>query len=247
MPASAAAPRRQHVRPAAAVGQPLPVALEFLAIGQPIVGGQHRLGPLHVGVAGQDHVGVGVATAHERPLQGQPAGVDLVDRLADPEPQIGGHLVVAAAGRVQLAAHVADAVDQRPLDVHVDVFQFDAEREAALLDFLADLAQGLLNLQALVGRNQPDLGQHLGVGDRALDVLRIEPAVEAHAFGELLHATVGRLVEYPAPRFLAHQRLSGLPKKPSKSLPYCWQIGQWGQGVRQRPLRSRLESIRERG
>ena len=151
MPARAAAPKRQHVRPAAAVGQPLAVALEFLAIGQPIMGGQHRLGPLHVGVAGQDHVGVGVAAADEGPLQVDQPLVDLVDGLADPEPQIGGDLIVAAAGGVQFAAHVADAVDQGPLDVHVDVFQFGAEREAALLDFLADLAQRLLNLPALVG------------------------------------------------------------------------------------------------
>ena len=88
------------------------------------------------------------------------------------------------------------------LDVHVDVFQFGAEREAALLNFLADLAQGLLNLQAFVGGEQPDLGQHLGMGDRALDVLRIEAAVEAHAFGELLDAAIGRLVKYPAPGLL---------------------------------------------
>ena len=61
--------QRQHVRPAAAIGQPQPVALELFAIGQPIVRGQHRLRPLEVGVAGQDHVGVGVAAADKRPLQ----------------------------------------------------------------------------------------------------------------------------------------------------------------------------------
>ena len=69
--------------------------------------------------------------------------VDPVDRVANPEPQVGRDLVVAAAGGVQLAADVAQPVDQRPLDVHVDVFQLDAELEAALLNFLADLAQAL--------------------------------------------------------------------------------------------------------
>ena len=74
VPASAAAPsgstfarRRQSASRSA-------VALELLAVGQPIVRGQHRLGPLQVGIAGQDHVDVGVAPADKRPLQvDQPA------------------------------------------------------------------------------------------------------------------------------------------------------------------------------
>ena len=50
-------------------------------------------------------------------------GADGVDRLADPQAEVSRNLVVAAAAGVQLAAHVADPVDQSPLDVHVDVFQ----------------------------------------------------------------------------------------------------------------------------
>ncbi len=38
----------------------------------------------------------------------------------------------------------------------------------------------------------------------AVDVLRIKPAIEAHALGELLDAAVRRLVEHPAPRLLGH-------------------------------------------
>jgi len=48
--------------------------------------------------------------------------------------------------------------------VHVDVFQFGAELELALLNFLADLLQGLLNLTGTRRRQQTDLRQHLGVG-----------------------------------------------------------------------------------
>ena len=53
--------------------------------------------------------------------------------------------------------------------MHVDVFEFDAEREAALLNFLANFLKRLLNLPALVRREQADFGEHLGVGDRALE------------------------------------------------------------------------------
>ena len=88
-----------------------------------------------------------------------------------PEPQVGDHLIVAAAGGVQLAADVAEPLDQRLLDVHVDVFQLGAQRKLALLQLPADLPQCLLDLPALLGRQQADLGQHLGVGDRAGDVV----------------------------------------------------------------------------
>ena len=138
------------------------------------------------------HVAVAVASADERPLQVDQAAVDLVDRVAAPQPQVGRDLVVAAAGGVQLAADVAEAVDQRPLDVHVDVFQLGLELEAALLNLLADRLQALLNLPAFVGGEQADLGQHLGMGDRGADVVRVEPPVEADAFGELLDAAVRR-------------------------------------------------------
>ena len=65
-----------------------------------------------------------------------------VDRVADPEPQVGRDLVVAAAAGVELAADIAEAVDQRPLDVHVDVFQLLAELELAGGDLAGRSAPG---------------------------------------------------------------------------------------------------------
>ncbi len=181
---------------------------------------------------------VRLAAADERPLQLDQPRVDLVDGVADPQPQVGRNLVVAAAGGVQLAADVAQAVDQCPLDVHVDVFQLDAELEAALLNFLANVAQGLLNLLAFGGRDQPDFGQHLGVGDRAGDVVRIKAAVEAHAFGELLHARVGRRLEYAAPRLLSHvssQTPQAAGRQQLKTYVNTLTVNGLRQGVNERP------------
>ena len=76
-------------------------------------------------------------------------------------------------------------------------------------DFLADLLQAGDDLVAFVVGQHADLGEHVGVGDRAADVVGVEPAVEAHAFGELLDAAVRRLVENTAPRLIGQ----GLPPK----------------------------------
>ncbi len=104
----------QAVGPPPAVGQPLPIALELLAIGQPVMRGQDRLGTLQVGIAGQDHVGIGIAAADQRPLHVRQPLINFVNRLADPKPQVGRDLIVAAAGRVQFAADVAEAIDRGP-------------------------------------------------------------------------------------------------------------------------------------
>ena len=134
VPASAAAPERQDVDALAAVGQPLAVALELLDVGEEVVRRQHRLGPLQVRVAGQDDVAVALGRVDERPLQLAQPAVEVVDGVAHPELDVGDDLVVAAAAGVQLAADVAEPLDQGPLDVRVDVFELDGERELAALD-----------------------------------------------------------------------------------------------------------------
>ncbi len=100
--------------------------------------GHHGLGTLQVRVPRQDHVEVAIAAGDEGPLQVFEQGVDVLRRGPDEKLEIGRNLVVAAAGRVQLASHVADPRDQRALDVHVDVFQLDAKGEFPFVDLAAD-------------------------------------------------------------------------------------------------------------
>ena len=90
-------------------------------------------------VARQDAAGVLRRAGRRTPAADRRAAASIcVDRFPLPEPQIGRHLVVPAAGGVELPADVAEPVDQRPLDVQVDVFEFDLELETALLNFLAN-------------------------------------------------------------------------------------------------------------
>jgi hypothetical protein len=171
------------------------------------MGRKNRLGPLQMSVARQDAAGVVLRAADERLLKLNESGIDLIDRLPLPEPKIGRHLIVPAAGGVELATGVAKPVDQGPLDVEVNVFEFDFEFELALLNFLANRDQDLLNLLAFVAVQQPDAGQHLGMGDRGLDIMRVEPAVEANAFAKLLDAAIRGRIEYARPSFRGHTRV----------------------------------------
>jgi hypothetical protein len=57
-----------------------------------------------------------------------------INRIADPEFDVGSDLVVAAAARVQFAAEIAQLFDQSAFEVRVDVFEFRRERELATVD-----------------------------------------------------------------------------------------------------------------
>ena len=144
--------------------------------------GKHRLRTLHVRVAGQDDVGIAIAAADHRPLHVAQPRDNCVNRLADPETQIGRDLVVTAAGGMELASHIADTICEGLLHMHVDVFKLGAKREAVLLDFFAYLAQALFNLTRFVTGEKANFGEHLGMRGRSGDIVRKQAAIEAQHF-----------------------------------------------------------------
>ena len=116
---------------------------------------------------------------------------------------VGRDLVVAAPRGVELAADVAEPVDQRGLDVHVDVFALEDERKRPRLDLRPNFRQSPHNLLAFVGGEQTDMGEHLGVRDRAPDVVLEEPTVKGDRFRELFDAAVRSSPNRPPQGLLA--------------------------------------------
>ena len=65
--------------------------------------------------------------------------------LADEQPEIGRHLVVARAGGVEPAGGIADQLLQPMLDMHVDVFERRILVQLARFDLRRDLQQPLVD------------------------------------------------------------------------------------------------------
>ena len=78
----------------------------------------------------------------------------------------------------------------------------------SLLNFRANLLQCLPNLLALIGGDQPDFGKHLSMCDRSGNILGVQPAVKAHAFGKLLDPAIRRLAKNSTPCFFSHYYFS---------------------------------------
>ncbi len=137
--------QRQAVDALAHVGHALGVAREHLHVGQHVVAEAHRLRHLQVGEAGHDHVGVLLGEVQQRLLQvGQQLG-DQVDLAAQPQPHVGGDLVVAAAAGVQALAGIAHQLGQARLDVQVHVFEVELPVEGAGFDLAAICAMPALD------------------------------------------------------------------------------------------------------
>src|SRR3954453_17011953 len=96
---------------------------------------------------------------------------------ADPQLAVGDDLVVAAAAGVELAAYVAEAVDEGTFDVGVDVFQGGVEEELSAGDTPGHVTQGGDDLPGLVSGEQADLGEHARVSLAGADVVPVEPLI----------------------------------------------------------------------
>ena len=93
---------------------------------------------LQMGEAGHDRADVRFGLGDQRALQALQGCLDAVDRVAHPEPEVERHLVVARPRRVQASGRVADQLGEARLDVHMDVFERDAEGECAVFDLALD-------------------------------------------------------------------------------------------------------------
>ena len=136
---------------------------------------------LHVGIARQKRGGVlarAPAQDHARLVDSDHDGAG---RRKREELHVRGHLVVAAARRMQAAARVADKFDKPVLDVHVDVFEGGIHLALAAFELARHLLQAGDDFLGIIGSDKPHLGQHAGMGLAAAHVVAQEATVEIHA------------------------------------------------------------------
>ena len=180
------------------------IAPQHLDIGDEMMAEGDRLRRLQMGEAGHDHGRAVQRTRGERALQLGDLGQHGVDRVAHPEAEIDGDLVVARARGVQPPGRRADDLGQAAFDVHMDVFERARERKRSCLDFASDLGETLGDRLGVGGFDDALGGEHgeMGLGRR--DILGGQLAVEIDRGVDLLHR-LGRTPGEPAaPHRVAH-------------------------------------------
>ncbi len=193
-------PQWADLRAPGHAGQPLAAALEFPEEGHQPVAKEQRLRLLQVRVARHDHVQVNLGLLNDgrlQPDQRLTQGNHLVQQV---ETQVGGHLVVAGATRVEFSRHRPYQLGQPPLDCGVDVLVAGLDLQGAGVEFSMHLFQPGDELVALIGGEQPRPRQRAGVGDAAPHVGRVHPPVEADGVTEAPHQPISFLRKTPPPK-----------------------------------------------
>ena len=102
---------------------------------------------------------------------------------------------------MQALARVADALGEQGLDVHVDILVVHGELHLICLNVLQDGLQAFHDGLYFVLLDDALLAQHLRVGDRAGDVLLVEPGIELDGGVKIIDKSVGLFLEPTSPEF----------------------------------------------
>ena len=185
-------------------GPPVPV-VETLDIAQQGVGvlGQfvperHRLRALQVGEAGRRVERVPLGLSGQRRREFERHLLQVARLIAQIQPEVGRHLIVAAAARPQPTAELgAEPLQQAPFDGGVDVLVSLGRQECPGRRRRQQPVETGQHRDQIVVRQQPGTVQGARVRLALLDVVRRQHPVEVHRQAQLGHG-VGRPAREPA-------------------------------------------------
>jgi len=131
-------------------------------------------------------------------LGGADAGLKFGAGPFEPQAHVGGDLVVAGSGGVELGGG-GHFFSQGLLDVHVNVLKLGAPSKLIRRDLAKDGVEAGMDGVSFLGGDQADVGEHGRVGLAAGDVEGGEAAVEGHGLAEAEHQVGGAGGEAAAP------------------------------------------------
>ena len=161
----------------------------------------HRLGDLQVGEAGHHGVGMLLGQIEQGGLQALDQSDQVVDRGAQPQAHVGGHLVVARAGGVQALAGFADQAVRR-----FSMLRWTSSRSSDQSNWPLRTSSRICAMPCgwRPGRPRsmmPHGSKHGGVGERALNVEFRQALVEFHRSGVAFDQFGHRFVKTARPGF----------------------------------------------
>lgn len=159
---------------------------------------KHRLRPLQVGVARDEHVAMRRSDGERASLRAKDFFTQHGGGVLEPQPHVGRDLVVTAARRVELGRS-RNPLGQRLLDVHVHILKLLIPFKPAGLNLGQNRIEARVDRRPLLNCDQAHVRQHRRVGLAAGDVEGREAMVKRDGLAEFKHQFGGAGGETPAP------------------------------------------------
>ncbi len=233
-PGEGPGPERGHVEAGDGGEQPVDVAGQGPAVGQQVVGEQHGLGPLQVGVARQIGLSRLLGPGRQYVLEVEDLTSEHVELALGVEPEVRRHLVVAAPPGVELRPDVAGQLRHPPFDGGVDVLVVGREGEAAGVELGLHEVEGVEQGRHLLLGQEFTTTEAAHVGPRAGDVIVGQAAVDVEADRVVHHHVRGAAAQAavperhrpvrspPRPSWTADQVATPRPQRRTKPSASWW-------------------------
>src|SRR4051812_17516319 len=198
-PGNGSATERANVRPVPAIFEARKVAIEHFNIGEKMMAKIDRLRALEMSVSRNDHISIPFGEKKKSALEITNLVLQSFDLVAKPHSHIERHLIVARPSRMQLGSR-GETLRQRRFDVHVNIFEILIPLEFPVVNLRGDLLQACRYFFEFSGRKNPDLSEHLRVGDGTADIVLPQTPVERNRLGEFGNLRIGPTLKAAAPR-----------------------------------------------
>ena len=151
-------------------------------------------------ITGHNELNVVVRDIQKRLDERFEMAADVDDAVLRIQAHVGGDLVVARAGGVQLFADSADALCQLVFDEGMYIFR-PVDLQISLFDIREHVNEGIADFVGVLFRNDLRLTEHLHVRDAGEYVVPIQLIVERKRLVEIVRALCARLRETSFPQF----------------------------------------------
>ena len=173
-----ARPQGHHVDPLRGVLHARVVSFQHFHVCQKVMSQQHRLGPLKVGISGQDDVDGLTSLLQERPLKPLEAKGDPLKVVAEIQPEVQRHLIVSTASGVQFSADGTDEFRDSTFHGHVNVLVRIREGEPTFPQLRSDAPEPAHEQTAFRPGENLGFFQSLTMGETAQNVIFEQVSVE---------------------------------------------------------------------
>ncbi len=223
--------QRRDVRHVKTILQPPEIARKHRKIREHMMREKHRLRPLQMRVAGQNHVLIFLGNEKERLADRRELFRDMADVAAHVHMRVHRRLVIAAPRRVKPRARIPDSLRQPLFDIHMDIFERNGKFEIPGVNPFPNVRQSLGNRAKILRRENAVRTKHLRVRQRPRDILAIHPPIKRNRRIEILRGLFLRLGKAAAPHRLTHfsffsfmraRIVRGSPKRLMKPPASAW-------------------------